>query len=191
MILSKFSRMPRSLLFGRQGISSALWKYHTKQSNIQGKRFVVLATDEYCANHQIFLHTTHIELLLQFQSWLLQFREISISLLPLIAVTFRPPVLFTQYWMKVLPPREGMPENTVMFECSFQMSRTEIRDYLKELYSLESLQINTEVRYLISDGYSTENLLLTLHSIINPQNILTLLVNSELCNVTVHLHCKL
>ena len=74
--------------------------------------------------------------------------------------------------MKVLPPREGMPENTVMFECSFQMSRTEIRDYLKELYSLESLQINTEVCYLTAD--STENLVLTFYLNINPQNILTL-----------------
>ena len=52
--------------------------------------------------------------------------------------------------MKVLPPREGMPENTVMFECSFQMSRTEIRDYLKDLYNLESVQINTEVCYLVT-----------------------------------------
>ncbi|KAL5248456.1 hypothetical protein ACHWQZ_G017594 [Mnemiopsis leidyi] len=86
--------MPRSLLFGRQGISSTLWKYHTKRSNIQGKR---------------------------------------------------PPVLFTQYWMRVLPPRQGLPENTVMFECSFQMNKSEIRDYLKDIYSLESLQINTEI----------------------------------------------
>lgn len=58
---------------------------------------------------------------------------------------FRPPVLFTQYWMRVIPPRKDMPANTVMFECSFQMNRSEIKDYLKDIYNLETVQVNTEV----------------------------------------------
>ncbi|XP_063690558.1 large ribosomal subunit protein uL23m-like [Bolinopsis microptera] len=47
--------------------------------------------------------------------------------------------------MRVIPPRDGIPTNTVMFECSFQMNKTEIKDYLKDIYNLETQQVNTEV----------------------------------------------
>ena len=38
-----------------------------------------------------------------------------------------------------------MLANTVMFECSFQMNRSEIKDYLKDIYNLDAQQINIEV----------------------------------------------
>jgi hypothetical protein len=66
----------------------------------------------------------------------------------------RPPVLFTQYWMRVIPPRKGLPDNTVMFECSFQMNKTEIKDYLKDIYNLDTLQINTEVFIILILGFT-------------------------------------
>lgn len=38
-----------------------------------------------------------------------------------------------------------MTKNLVMFECSFQMNRTEISEYLKSIYNVETLSVHTEV----------------------------------------------
>lgn len=70
----------------------------------------------------------------------------------------RPPTLFPQTWMKVVKPWKKLPPNVVQFECSFQMNKIEIRDYLHTIYNVRPNQVNTMVMdgerytYMTSDS---------------------------------------
>lgn len=56
----------------------------------------------------------------------------------------RPPTLFPQTWMKVVKPFDPQqPSNVVQFECSFQMNKIEIKDYLTTIYNVAPTKVNT------------------------------------------------
>ena len=49
------------------------------------------------------------------------------------------------YWLRVVENRKPMPNTFVKFECHWQMSAPDIKQYLEKLYNVSVLDINIEI----------------------------------------------
>jgi large subunit ribosomal protein L23 len=49
------------------------------------------------------------------------------------------------YWLKMVEPRKPIPEDFVKFECHWQMTLQDVRQYLEKLYGVKSLDVRIEI----------------------------------------------
>lgn len=55
-------------------------------------------------------------------------------------------VFLPNFWMKLIRPTEEQPPNVVQFECSMEMTKYDIKNYLEKIYSIKSAVIRTRIR---------------------------------------------
>lgn len=47
--------------------------------------------------------------------------------------------------MKMVKPEHDQPKNVVMFHCSMEMTRYDIKNYLEKIYKVPIIKINTRI----------------------------------------------
>lgn len=57
----------------------------------------------------------------------------------------RPKIFLPLYWLKMVEPRKELPQDFVKFECHWQMTAQDIRQYLEKLYKVSVLDIRIEI----------------------------------------------
>lgn len=58
----------------------------------------------------------------------------------------RPQLFLPQYWLKIVKPTHRMPNDFVKFECHWQMSVNDVREYLYKLYGIDVLDVRVEIK---------------------------------------------
>ncbi len=49
------------------------------------------------------------------------------------------------YWLKIVEPRKTLPKDFVKFECHWQMSSSDVHQYLEKLYKVPVLDVRIEI----------------------------------------------
>lgn len=57
----------------------------------------------------------------------------------------RPKIFLPLYWLKMVEPRKPQPSDYVKFECHWQMSASDVRQYLEKLYNVSVLDVRIEI----------------------------------------------
>jgi large subunit ribosomal protein L23 len=50
------------------------------------------------------------------------------------------------YWMKAVKPTRSMPKDFVKFECHWQMSSNDVKQYLEKVYQIPVLDVRVEIQ---------------------------------------------
>ncbi len=51
-----------------------------------------------------------------------------------------------QFWLRMVPLEKKSPESFVKFECHWQMTSTDVKQYLEKLYGIDVLDVRTSIR---------------------------------------------
>ncbi|KAH0945622.1 hypothetical protein HN011_000729 [Eciton burchellii] len=54
-------------------------------------------------------------------------------------------IFLPNFWMKLIRPTHKQPPNVVQFECSMEMTRYDIKNYLEKIYNVNPVKINTVI----------------------------------------------
>ncbi|XP_067216534.1 large ribosomal subunit protein uL23m [Linepithema humile] len=54
-------------------------------------------------------------------------------------------VFLPNFWMKLIQPVNKQPNNIVQFHCSMEMTRFDIKNYLKKIYNVNVLDVKTYI----------------------------------------------
>lgn len=57
----------------------------------------------------------------------------------------KPKIFLPLYWVKLVEPRKKIPENFVKFECHWQMSSADVKQYLNKLYNVSIIDVRIEI----------------------------------------------
>ena len=57
----------------------------------------------------------------------------------------RPRLFLPLYWIKVVEPTKTIPKDMVKFECHWQMSANDVREYLQKVYGIDVLDVRVEI----------------------------------------------
>jgi large subunit ribosomal protein L23 len=49
------------------------------------------------------------------------------------------------YWLRMVEPRKALPENFVKFECHWQMTSPDVKQYLEKLYNVSVIDVRIEI----------------------------------------------
>lgn len=54
-------------------------------------------------------------------------------------------VFLPNFWLKLIRPVHKQPENIVQFECSMEMTKTDIKNYLTKIYNVPVVDVRTRI----------------------------------------------
>lgn len=64
-------------------------------------------------------------------------------------------IFLPNFWLKLIKPKTATPKNTVVFHCSMEMTKFDIKNYLTKIYNLPVIYIRTRIeegRYIVVQG---------------------------------------
>lgn len=56
-----------------------------------------------------------------------------------------PKIFMPLYWLKLVEPRKPLPDNFVKFECHWQMSSADVKQYLEKVYNVKLIDVRIEI----------------------------------------------
>lgn len=54
-------------------------------------------------------------------------------------------VFLPNFWMKIVRPENAQPENIVQFQCSMEMTKHDIKNYLEKIYNIPVVDVRTRI----------------------------------------------
>ena len=54
-------------------------------------------------------------------------------------------VFLPNFWLKLIRPTHNQPENMVQFACSMEMTKHDVKNYLKEIYNVNVVDVRTRI----------------------------------------------
>ncbi|XP_053612122.1 large ribosomal subunit protein uL23m [Plodia interpunctella] len=54
-------------------------------------------------------------------------------------------VFLPNFWMKLVRPRPKQQPNMVQFQCSMEMTKTDIKNYLEKIYKVPVIEVRTKI----------------------------------------------
>uniref|UniRef100_A0A0K8TQK2 Large ribosomal subunit protein uL23m n=1 Tax=Tabanus bromius TaxID=304241 RepID=A0A0K8TQK2_TABBR len=54
-------------------------------------------------------------------------------------------IFLPNFWMKLVRPKHELPGNIVQFECSLEMTKHDIRNYLEKIYNVPVVDVRTRI----------------------------------------------
>lgn len=54
-------------------------------------------------------------------------------------------VFLPNFWLKLVKPVHEQPPNVVQFQCSMEMTRQDIKNYLEKIYNINVVHVNTRI----------------------------------------------
>lgn len=54
-------------------------------------------------------------------------------------------VFLPNFWLKLVRPIHEQPENVVQFQCSMEMTKYDIKNYLEKIYNVQTTHIRTRI----------------------------------------------
>ncbi|KAB7498508.1 39S ribosomal protein L23, mitochondrial [Armadillidium nasatum] len=54
-------------------------------------------------------------------------------------------VFLPNFWMKLIKPKEKHPENVVFFDCSMEMTKFDMKNYIEKIYKVPVAKVNTYI----------------------------------------------
>ncbi|XP_015596795.1 probable 39S ribosomal protein L23, mitochondrial [Cephus cinctus] len=55
-------------------------------------------------------------------------------------------VFLPNFWLKIVNPTMKQPKNVVQFHCSMEMTVLDVKQYLKKIYDVHPVQVNTRIQ---------------------------------------------
>ncbi|XP_015121090.1 39S ribosomal protein L23, mitochondrial [Diachasma alloeum] len=67
-------------------------------------------------------------------------------------------VFLPNFWMKIVKGKYKLPENTVEFHCSMEMTKYDVKNYLEKIYKVPVIDVRTRIKmgkfkYAATGGY--------------------------------------
>jgi large subunit ribosomal protein L23 len=63
----------------------------------------------------------------------------------LMKIVFAFSVFLSNFWMKMIRPAHEQPGNVVQFECSMEMTKYDVKNYLEKIYKLPVIEVRTRI----------------------------------------------
>jgi large subunit ribosomal protein L23 len=57
----------------------------------------------------------------------------------------RPIIFLPLYWLKMVEPKKELPKDFVKFECHWQMTKNDVKEYLEKLYKIKVLDVRINI----------------------------------------------
>lgn len=54
-------------------------------------------------------------------------------------------VFLPNFWLKLVRPTHKQPPNVVQFQCSIEMTKHDIKNYLDKIYDVRSVDVRTRI----------------------------------------------
>ncbi|XP_017891050.1 probable 39S ribosomal protein L23, mitochondrial [Ceratina calcarata] len=54
-------------------------------------------------------------------------------------------VFLPNFWMKLVKPENNQPKNIVQFQCSMEMTKYDIKNYLEKIYDVHPVVVKTRI----------------------------------------------
>lgn len=54
-------------------------------------------------------------------------------------------VFLPNFWLKLVQPEYKQPNNVVQFQCSMEMTRLDVANYLEKIYNVKPVQVRTRI----------------------------------------------
>ncbi|KAL7641561.1 UNVERIFIED_CONTAM: hypothetical protein RMT77_007434 [Armadillidium vulgare] len=54
-------------------------------------------------------------------------------------------VFLPNFWMKLVKIKEKHPENVVFFDCSMEMTKYDVKNYIEKIYKVPVVKVNTRI----------------------------------------------
>lgn len=54
-------------------------------------------------------------------------------------------IFLPNFWLKLVQPEYKQPKNIVQFQCSMEMSRYDVANYLKKIYNVKPIEVRTRI----------------------------------------------
>ncbi|XP_058789191.1 large ribosomal subunit protein uL23m [Phymastichus coffea] len=54
-------------------------------------------------------------------------------------------IFLPNFWLKLVKPEHSQPKNIVVFHCSMEMTRYDVKNYLEKIYKVPVIKVNTRI----------------------------------------------
>ncbi|KAF7391742.1 hypothetical protein HZH68_011285 [Vespula germanica] len=54
-------------------------------------------------------------------------------------------IFLPNFWLKLVQPEYKQPKNVVQFQCSMEMSRYDVANYLEKIYNVKPIEVRTRI----------------------------------------------
>lgn len=54
-------------------------------------------------------------------------------------------IFLPDFWMKLVRPEQNQPKNVVLFHCSMEMTRHDVKNYLRDIYKVPVVEVRTRI----------------------------------------------